>query len=206
MDLIRVETELKKRWQHPYRWGRKQSNDWDAKTNFIYHIYNFEKLVEISQKFDSALKDYAYNRWYNFWSAMAVENIFANHALVTANKNRYDKLVDFQIDKVPFDHKTSIFPQGYSHKFGYAINNKPELIRWLYESQSKEQREHYHNRLFLVLYDEINLEHWKLKAEISILQKAIDSYIEHFSLRNLVQLNFGSSQTVSDIIWITHNL
>ena len=79
MDLNRVERELKKRLQYPYNWGRKQSNSWDTDTNFIYKTYTFESLLKQTHEFDQQLKDYALNRWYNFWSAMAAEDIFASH-------------------------------------------------------------------------------------------------------------------------------
>jgi len=35
MNLQRVERELKKRLSYPYKWGRKQSNDWDRQTNLF---------------------------------------------------------------------------------------------------------------------------------------------------------------------------
>ena len=66
MDLLRVETELKKRLAFPYNWGRKQSDDWDAKTSFIYTTYTFEKLLEKTSSFDEEVRNYALNRWYNF--------------------------------------------------------------------------------------------------------------------------------------------
>ena len=55
----------------------------------------------------------------------------------------------------------------------YAKNNPAELIQWLYSNQSQEGRKHLKNRLFLVLVDK-NKEHWKLKAEISLLKKEKD--------------------------------
>ena len=36
-DLIKTEGELKKRLTYPYKWGRKQNNEFDKLTNFIYH-------------------------------------------------------------------------------------------------------------------------------------------------------------------------
>ena len=58
MDLLRVETELKKRLAFPYNWGRKQSDDWDAKTSFIYTTYTFEKLLEKIFGLPKQLKTY----------------------------------------------------------------------------------------------------------------------------------------------------
>jgi len=202
MDLERVERELKKRLVYPYRWGRKQSNSWDNDTNFIYQTYSFESLLRKTANFTQALQEYALNRWYNFWSAKAVEDIFTSHSNIIANKNIYDKLVDFTIDTIPFDHKTSVFPKGFQKSYQYAIQNEKELIQWLYENQSQQSRKHLENRLFVIMYDTDN-QHWKMKAEIMQLKTKIDQYVESFSIENLHQFNFGRGIVYSDIVWVT---
>ncbi len=201
MDLQRVENELKKRWRYPYSWGRKQSNDWDYITNFIYKTYSFHSLLRKIENLDQALKNYALNRWYNFWSAMAVEYIFATHPNVIVNKNKYDKLVDFSINGIPFDHKTTVFPKGFHRSFDYAKHNKTELILWLYKNQSQQGRKHLKNRLFIVLYDPKG-EHWKLKAEISYLKNKIDDYVKNFDENNLCRFNLEGNEILSDVIWV----
>ncbi len=202
MDLPRVEKELKNRLSYPYRWGRKQSDAWDRQTNFIYTTYSMNMLLIKSEHFDDALRDYAFNRWYNFWSAMAVEDIFASHKNVVANKNTYDKLVDFKIENIPFDHKTSIFPKGFNHSYQYAKENEKELIQWLYDNQSQQGRKHLKNRLFIMLYDAETMEHWKMKAEIMHLKTAIDHYAANFSKKKLHRFDFGHGEVFSDMIWV----
>ena len=203
MDLPRVESELKKRVSYPYRWGRKQSDSWDQNTNFIYTTYSMQTLLRRTENFDSALRDYAFNRWYNFWSAMAAEDIFASHQNVAANKNSYDKLVDFKIENIPFDHKTSIFPKGFSRPYKYAKENEKELIQWLYDNQSQQGRKHLKNRLFIVLYDGKTMQHWKMKSEIMLLKSVIDQYVENFSKKQLHRFDFGEGEVFSDMIWVT---
>lgn len=202
MYLQRVERELKKRLLYEYKWGRKQSNSWDNDTNFIYQTYSFESLLKKTNHFNQELKDYAFNRWYNFWSAMAAEDIFASQENVIANKNSYDKLVDFTIDGIPFDHKTSIFPKGFNKSYEYARQNEEELIQWLYDNQSQQGRKHLKNRLFIILYDQ-NHQHWKMKSEIMALKKEIDLYVNNFSYNNLYEFDFGDGKVYSDILWIT---
>lgn len=202
MNLEILENALKKRWTYKYKWGRKQSNDWDELTNFIYNTKTFSSLLEQIKHFDVNLQNYALNRWYNFWSAMGVEYIFSIHKIVVPNINRYDKLVDFKINNIPFDHKTSIFPKGFGKPIEYAKKNKIEMIKWLYINQSQEGRKHLKNRLFIVLYDSICHDHWKLKAEIFLLKKAIDAYIEKFDKANLCKIKFGDDIVYSDIIWL----
>ncbi|DAB37724.1 MAG: hypothetical protein A2023_00095 [Sulfuricurvum sp. GWF2_44_89] len=203
MDLQRVERELKKRLLYPYNWGRKQSDLWDFNTNFIYTTYSFESLLKQTAGFPQALRDYALNRWYNYWSAMAAEYIFASHENVEPNRNSFDKLVDFKINNIPFDHKTSVFPKGFNHPFSYSKEHTKELITWLYENQSQEGRKHLKNRLFIVMYDGSTLQHWKMKSEILQLKSAIDVYVDSFSAKNLCRLDFGSGEVLSDTIWIT---
>jgi septum formation topological specificity factor MinE len=201
MDLLRVETELKKRLAYPYKWGRKQSDDWDAKTSFIYTTYSFEKLLEKTASFDEKVRNYALNRWYNFWSAEAVENLFSLHEKVTSNINKFDKLIDFTINTTCFDHKTTVFPSGFNQTVAYAKNNPAELIHWLYLNQSQESRKHLKNRLFIILVEK-NKEHWKLKAEIKLLKTEIDTYVENFNSENLFQLNLENNTILSDLIWV----
>ena len=147
MNLELLENALKKRWTHNYKWGRKQSNEWDELTNFIYNTRTFSSLLEQIKHLDVNLQNYALNRWYNFWSAMGVEYIFSTHKIVVPNINRYDKLVDFKINNIPFDHITSVFPKGFGKPIGYAKKHKGEIIKWLYINQSQEGRKHLKNRL-----------------------------------------------------------
>ncbi|ADV46628.1 hypothetical protein [Nitratifractor salsuginis] len=202
MDLERVERELRKRLDYPYRWGKKQSDDWDNRTNFIYTTYSFRRLLERTAAFDGALRDYALNRWYNFWSAKAVEYIFSLHGNVEPNINKYDKRVDFYIEGIPFDHKTSVFPKGFKRSYAYARAHEEELIYWLYMNQSQEKRKHLKNRLFVILYDGKDMQHWKLKAYIGFLKHKIDTYMGHFSKNNLHIFDFGEGRVYSDILWV----
>lgn len=86
MDLSRLEIELKKRLVYPYNWGSKQTDIKDRATNFIYKTYSFETLLKRTHDFDKSLRNYALNRWYNFWSAMAVEYLFTSHSNIRQTK------------------------------------------------------------------------------------------------------------------------
>ncbi len=207
MDLNKIEHELKKRLSIPYSWGKKQSDDWDTRTNFIYQIESFDQLVQKiknefkEEKNSKSLANYALNRWYNFWSAMAVEDIFCSMKGVAPAKNSRDKLVDFRINKINFDHKTSVYPEGYNTDLYFALRNEKDLIKWLYKKQSSEGRQHFKNRLFVLLYDS-NGDHWKLKSEISWLKNIIENYVSSFDVNDLHVFEFKAGEkTLSDIIW-----
>jgi len=70
----------------------------------------------------SDLKNYALNRWYNFWSAKTIENIFGEHKNIKPHLNSKDKLTDFYIKNIPFDHKTTIFPKVLKKLFLMQLN------------------------------------------------------------------------------------
>lgn len=206
-ELLNIEMELKKRLSYPYKWGRKQNDEFDKLTNFVYKISSFDEvLIETESRFrkdkeHQNIANYALNRWYNFRSAQAVEKIFCSLPNVKPALDEKDRLVDFTIDGVTFDHKTSIFPKNFPHQIDEAIKKTDELILWLYKHQSQQQRKHLKNRLFIVLYS-ADGEHWKLKTEISWLKERIEKYMEGFNPHYLLKFQLEKNQeTISDIIW-----
>jgi hypothetical protein len=205
--LDQIEAELKKRLIHPYKWGQKQNDIFDMKTNFIYHTFPFDELLKEIEKRFKTEKDYdlyfnyTLNRWYNFWSAQAVENIFCSLPNVKPALDSKDRLVDFSIQDVSFDHKTSIYPKIFPLNIDEAIKKTDELIKWLYQNQSQQQRKHLKNRLFVVLYAKDG-EHWKLKSEILWLKERIEKYMIGFNPDYLMKFNFEEyKDTLSDVIW-----
>lgn len=211
IDLENIQNELRKRHKYPYKWLRKQNDEWDGYSNFIYPISNWEELIERiasvakSQHLDKhEIFQYASNRWYNFWSAKAVEQIFTEMDSVEPVSETKDSERDFYLFGIPFDHKTSVFPEKFGKTYEYAQDHKHELIEWLYKNQSTQKRHHNKNRLFIVVYSE-NGEHWKLKAEIGLLKSAIEIYVTSFTLEQLHSFNFADGQqTLSDIIWVSN--
>jgi len=210
-NLTQIETELKKRLTYPYKWGRKQNDHFDKLTNFVYHTFIFEDVLkEINSRFKNDkehqnVSNYALNRWFNFWSAQAVEKIFCSLPNVKHAVDDKDRLVDFTIDGVTFDHKTSVFPKNFPHPIKDAVKKTDELIKWLYKNQSQQQRKHLKNRLFIVLYSSDG-EHWKLKAEISWLKERIEKYMGGFNPNYLLKFPLEKDHcTLADVIWAIRN-
>ena len=209
MNYLLLENELKKRLKFQYYWGRKQTDDFDKQTNFIYKINSFDTLLsKIDQRFKNTseynnIKNYALNRWYNCWSAKAVEHFFCEYKNVKPHANLKDKFTDFYINNIPFDHKTTVFPKGFKKSVPYAIGHKNELIEWLYANQSQQQRKHFKNRLFIVLvnYEDEN-EHWKLKSELGLLQQKISTYLCKFDTSNLYSFTHKNEIVKADVIWV----
>lgn len=212
-DLEILEIQLQKRLVYPYHWYRKQNDMWDKTTRYIYKIFSFEdllaqiksqfKLLKTDTSFD-AYFNYALNRWYNFWSAKAVEQMFTKNSKVSANKDPYDKAVDFWINGIPFDHKTSIFPSGFKKDFDYAKSHKQELTKWLYANQSKQGRMHFKNRLFVVMFQQDG-QHWQLKADLKLINIEVENYLQNFKVDNLINLSFKTEKepTLTAVIFVT---
>lgn len=202
-----LEKELKLRLVYPYIWKTRQNNFLDNQTNFIYDISSFDILIELTQqRFGNRgnyedMFNYTLNRWYNYWSAIGVEYIFCSMAGVKASSNPRNRLVDFSIRNINFDHKTSVYPRGFQRLLSDAQKDPAALIHWLYANQSQEKRKHYHNRLFIILHKH-NGQHWQLKAELSWLQGIIETYVTTFNPDNLYRLQLSPELvTLADIIW-----
>ena len=201
IDLVYLEKQLKKRWQYPYRWGKLQNNADDALSNWIYTCMDFEQVRLQVALLPEAQQQYTLNRWYNFWSAKAVEQIFLSQPSVQAAANAKDKTKDFFISNIPFDHKSTVFPKAFPGSLAEAQAAPRQLIEWLYAHQSQEGRYHRHNRLFVVLYAH-QIPHWHLKAELQFLRNCIENYMSIFEEIQVHQLHWpDGSSSLSDIIW-----
>lgn len=204
-----IQTELEKRVPYRYQWQQKQNDLWDSHTAFIYETLQWETLLERMKQVVTAenldkgiLFNYAANRWFNFWSAMGVEQIFSELKGVEKVYNSKDSEKDFYLNGIPFDHKTSVFPKRFQKNFEYALQHKKELILWFYEHQSKQKRYHLKNRLFVVVHAADGA-HWKLKANLLLLKTEIIKYVNNFSEAQLQNITFANGNTaLSDIIWI----
>ncbi|MGC7590121.1 hypothetical protein ACPWUF_06540 [Bisgaard Taxon 46] len=207
-----IEKMLKERTNdNSYSWGRKQRNSDDKRTDFIYNIRSYPALLEKckAEKLDTSLTEYAKNRWLNFKSANAIEAMFAQHKFVEKESNPYHQYIDFYINGINFDHKTSQFPKCFGHDLNYAKKHKKEIIEWLYRNQSRERRMHFENRLFVILYDEKNSQHWKLKSNLKEIYTKITDYLDNFNKNNLIALDQGllrdgkpnNKIIYSDVIW-----
>ncbi|WP_378180282.1 hypothetical protein [Aquimarina sp. SS2-1] len=206
--LSTIETELQHRLSYKYIWYRKQNDVWDGYSNFIYSTIEWKdlipKITEAIEKFKVDRKEffyYAINRWYNYWSSLAIELIFANLNGVIPAKNKKNRLVDFSLFGEKFDHKTSIFPKGFKNSLAYAQKNPKELIHWLYSNQSQQQRKHLENRMFVIVHASDG-EHWKLKAQISWLKDVISAYVATFDDSKLFRLQLQPYKvTKAGLIW-----
>lgn len=203
IDLGTLEHELKKRLRWPETpWDRRQNNTWDKETQFIYQIQGWEELLDRVKGLSRDKTNYAVNRWFNFWSAVGVEEIFKRQPGVTPGPYKH-RLVDFAIRGITFDHKTTVFPAAYEPGALYAAAYPRHLAWWLYEHQSDEGRHHFGNRLFVVLYD-AGGQHWRLRAELGLIRERIEAYMAGFEPGRLIELKLGPQEqaALTDVIWV----
>ena len=206
MTITEWEAELRARHALPYRWGQRQNDVFDRRTHFVYEMKTWAALLarldalRAESDFD-LLRDYAANRWYNYWSARAVEHFFSESPRVQPAANPRDRLRDFTLDGISFDHKTSIWPRAYPGALAAAQTDPTVLIQWLYANQSGEGRYHTANRLFVVLYAADGA-HWKLKAELSWLRAAVRAFLVAPDFRR-VEIENGQRAVTSAVIWVT---
>lgn len=201
LHLKRLQIQLKKCYPFIENWGRKQNNDWDKQTNFIYKIRHFQtlendiKIAFAKQPNFEELRIYALNRWYNFWSAQGIEYIFCTYPNVNPHSDPYHQFIDFWIEEIPFDHKTSVFPKAYKQNIEFAKENPTDLLKWLYQNQSKQKRFHLQNRLFLILHQKDG-NHQKLKSEIEFIQPIIENYLNNFDFQSIKKLEFETDKGI----------
>ena len=165
-------------------WGRVQHDALDALSGFIYRLRAEASVreraacVAAEHGLDRAeVVHYALRRWYCFWGARLAELLFLEHAGVTPGPPRHHE-VDFRIDGVPFDLKTTEVPRLFANAIADVAANPGKLASWLYEHQSHERRYHSANRLFLVLCDaETPEEAWRLRGDVAALRAAIDRFM-----------------------------
>lgn len=208
IDIERIEKQLKMRLKYNYKREKIQNNIRDKKTKFIYQTPNWDDVVKIIKNTyeedtsvnKESLFNYAANRRYNFRSAYWVEAIFKSHPKVKENPDKFDKFVDFYILDIPFDHKTSVYPSAYNKSIEYAKENRNDLINRLYLNQSRQQRFHMKNRLFIVVYSQ-EWNHRKIKSELNFLKKIIYKYLDKFDINNLYSFASSNGKVFSDIIW-----
>lgn len=209
MNLTELEYKLKECHKYEYKWHKKQNDKVDRMTDNIVYDKSLNSVESLRNRIndlnisDQETRNYIFNRWYNHHSAMGIEYIFSKYNNVKKMSNEKHKTIDFYIDGIPFDHKTTILPKNYRNNIKRALNNKEELVKWLYTNQSGERRQHYKNRLFLVVFDsDKKNKHWKVKAEISLIQEKVNEYMNSFSESNLIVLNLESQKVYADVIFV----
>jgi len=174
---------------------QRQNDELDAATKFVYEIDNLDFIITICEKKGIDL-NYALHRWYNFQCARRHEQIFCNNGAVKEQDGRH-KTIDFYINNVPFDLKTSVYPKKFRADADLSKRkDKNELVAWLYQNQSSEGRQHFENRLFLVCED------LRSKSNFKLIEEKIKAFIDFSNKNGFNKIEFNNKLIISDLIWI----
>ena len=187
-DIIRALDYIGEHWQ-------RQNDELDRLTKFVYEIDNLDFILTIC-KAKNIDRNYALHRWYNFNCARVHEYLFCKNGAVK-EENGQHKTIDFYINKVAFDLKTSVYPKKFKANLDLSRReNKNELIRWLYENQSNEGRQHFDNRLFLICED------LKSKSNFDLIEEKIKAFLDYSNKNGFNRIEINNKLIFSDIIWI----
>ncbi len=185
-------------------WGRVQNNRWDSFCHFIFRLRAADHVRERAAKVAAEqglpgdeFIHYVLRRWYCFWGARVAELLFHGYPNVTPGPPK-DHEIDFTIDGVNFDLKTSELPSAFVGRLSEIRGDPAPLARWFYQHQSRERRFHLANRLFLVLCDpEEPGEAWRLRADVGALRASVDRFMRRPNLLELILTDpSGAASTV----------
>lgn len=177
-DMKKTLPFLKSSWQ-------KQTNEMDKETRFIYNTYNIEDILHRHENDPIKYFDYAIRRYFNKTISHTAEELFCRYNICEKEKNKYHKHIDFWLLGVPFDLKVSSYParfEGKRENFKNEREYRNELIRWLYNNQSQQQRLHMKNRLFILCKkgDGKNTkENNVLKIKFDLMEKSIHNFLDY---------------------------
>lgn len=187
-DIKRALSYISQQWQ-------RQNDELDKLTRFVYEIDNLDFIITICKKKDIDL-NYALHRWYNFQCARYHEFLFCKNGAVK-EENPKHLTIDFYIKNVPFDLKTSVYPKNFEQNLDLSLReNKNKLIRWLYENQSSQSRQHFENRLFAVCQT------LESKSDFEAVEQKIKTFLDFSNKNGFNKIEINNRLIFSDIIWI----
>jgi len=174
---------------------QRQNNELDRQTKFVYEIDNLDFILTICKTKNVDL-NYALHRWYNFNCARHHEYFFLKNGAIKEENTKH-LTIDFYLNNVPFDLKTSVYPKKFEPNVDLTKReNKNELIRWFYENQSTEIRQHFENRLFIVC------ENLAGKSNFEAIEEKIKAFLEYSKKNGFNKIEINNRLIFSDVIWV----
>ncbi|MBW2961512.1 hypothetical protein [Mesonia aestuariivivens] len=205
--LTYIENQLQQRLIYPYEFVEIQYENWSTYANFIYDFSSWDALVEAMKATIEAYGlnkreffNYAANRWFNYWSTIAIEQIFTEVEGIIPSLSYKNRLVDFNLRGIDFSLNITVFPEDFKQTLYYAQHHQEELLYWMCSKHPQQEILSPKNRLFVIAYSN-EVEPWKLKAEISWLKTVIQKYVSTFDASKLEQLQLNGESFYSAIIW-----
>ncbi|MGQ9466518.1 MAG: hypothetical protein ACUVSG_02580 [Anaerolineae bacterium] len=179
-----IRTELQRLTRMP-EWGRRQQDQWDKASRFIYRVHSLDALRQETRRVAAArgfplgeFAAYVVHRWYNFHTHQVVLDILCAHPRVRRETNPHHHSVDFYLDGIPFDLKLTSFPRAYPHLLDEARARPADLVNWLYREQSRGGRYHAANRLFVVFHHALEPERtWEVRRMFDRIERSLAEFL-----------------------------
>lgn len=144
----------------PLKWGHVQNKEYDDKLKKVCNIFDEYSLADFKKRisvFDPEQIQYYLRRWFILRCAECDEYLFYLNHGVSHNQNRYDKKWDIKIDDVvQFDVKSTVIPRCFRYYYESVLVNPQGMVEFYYDYQSKSERYHWQNRLFIVHHSLVN--------------------------------------------------
>lgn len=201
MDLAFLESQLKERWYLSIPWNFKFDMRMEPEIHFIYKNTDFGEILKQAAALPAPFEQYAINRWYNFWSNKALVYIFSQHPSVQTKKNIYNEIDSISFNSIDFRVGGYVYPNQFARTLRYALLHKEELLYWLYRRMRKNHRRDIKNEIFVIFYQR-NGEHWRLKAELGLIEKVVFNFLNEFDVHRVLRLHLNENKTsYAEIVW-----
>ncbi len=112
-----------------FSWGGDYTNALDKflVDRYVKIYKSFDDIVsKLETEISTAVNGYVMCSWYNHWSTILIENIFKQHPKVLPAIGNV-KRVDFFIEEIPFDLKTTYLPSNFIETKRKEAGLKSEL-------------------------------------------------------------------------------
>ena len=126
-ELERIASELHK--MQAFSWGGDYSNALDKflVDRYVKKILAYDNITaQLQTDIPRAVEGYVLCSWYNHWSTILIEHIFYKHDKVLPAIGKVKK-VDFFVDDIPFDLKTTYLPANFVEQRRKAEGLSSEL-------------------------------------------------------------------------------
>lgn len=177
------------------KWGEEQNNNSDSLVNiWLFDCYN--DLNDYIIKCDLTLEERGYveNRWFSAHEAIVDEYLFCRNKGIIPNLNTKDQNWDIEIEikNLKYDIKstrlvTKVFSHlSYSGIIQTYLKNPDLLAKYYYIKQSKDVRNAFQNRIFIVHCSKNNEKY--LRTIFKTKNNIINEYVKYFTNENTIPL------------------
>jgi hypothetical protein len=206
MTTDNAEIQLKKRLDPKFSWGKRRVAIWDDLTHFVLQYELFDEVIEslamefaTHSKFEE-IRNYALNRWYNFYAQKTIESIFFKHPMVRKVTRDQSEDIDIYVQGNNFRTEIVELPESYKPEFEQSLEGRKKLIKGLYNGNIISSNNQNLNHLFVVVSGRSG-ESWKLKSDVIWLKELIYNYLNKFDALKLIEFEFRGSVVKSDVIF-----